>query len=310
MLASLAFIVLAILKPLELRAAVVDDQIAILLKEHSPLLSFPTDFTRDIVPKAIHSHNDYWREVPLLTALSFGAASVEADVFLINKTLYVGHEEAALTPNRTFESLYVNPLLHILSLQNPQSAFTVNQTQPNGVFDTASSLPLQLLVDIKTDGNVALPFILRALEPLRSKGYLTTFANGTLKTSAITVIGTGNSPLEGVKALEPRDYFFDAPLTQLTDPSLNTTWGPTLSPIASTDWNVAVGWNGIGNISQAQLGNLTKFVQDAHSVGIKARYWDLPGWPVRARRAVWEQLALNGVDWLNADDLKAAARFF
>jgi len=200
--------------------------------------------------------------------------------------------------------------LHILSLQNPQSAFTVNQTQPNGVFDTASSLPLQLLVDIKTDGNVALPFILRALEPLRSKGYLTTFANGTLKTSAITVIGTGNSPLEGVKALEPRDYFFDAPLTQLTDPSLNTTWGPTLSPIASTDWNVAVGWNGIGNISQAQLGNLTKFVQDAHSVGIKARYWDLPGWPVRARRAVWEQLALNGVDWLNADDLKAAARFF
>ena len=39
-------------------AAGVDDQIAILLKQHSPLLSYPTDYTRDIVPKAIHSHND------------------------------------------------------------------------------------------------------------------------------------------------------------------------------------------------------------------------------------------------------------
>jgi hypothetical protein len=39
-------------------AAGVDDQIAILLKENSSLLSYPTDFTRDIVPKSIHSHND------------------------------------------------------------------------------------------------------------------------------------------------------------------------------------------------------------------------------------------------------------
>jgi len=292
------------------KAAGVDDQIAILLKEHSPLLTYPTDFTRDIVPKAIHSHNDYWRQVPLLTALSYGVSSVEADVWLVDGMLFVGHEEAALTPNRTFESLYVNPLMQILEMQNPRNQFTVNQTTPNGVFDTDSGLPLQLLVDIKTDGVATLPFVLQALQPLRSKGYLTTFANGTLKTSAITVVGTGNSPLEGVKALNPRDYFFDAPLTQLTDPSLNTTWDPTLSPIASTDWDVAVGWNGIGNISDAQLGNLTKFVQDAHAVGIKARYWDLPGWPIGARRAVWNQLALAGVDWLNADDLKAAARFF
>ncbi len=30
-----------------------------------------------------------WRDVPLLTALSYGAASVEADVYLINGTLFV-----------------------------------------------------------------------------------------------------------------------------------------------------------------------------------------------------------------------------
>lgn len=30
-----------------------------------------------------------WRDVPLLSALSFGVASVEADVWLINGTLFV-----------------------------------------------------------------------------------------------------------------------------------------------------------------------------------------------------------------------------
>jgi hypothetical protein len=30
-----------------------------------------------------------WRDVPLLTALSFGVKSVEADVWLVGKTLYV-----------------------------------------------------------------------------------------------------------------------------------------------------------------------------------------------------------------------------
>jgi hypothetical protein len=129
----------------------------------------------------------------------------------------------------------------------------------------------------------ALPFVLAALEPLRSAGYLTTFANGSLKLSAVTVIGTGNSPLEPIKALEPRDFFFDAPLTELSVPT-NTTWSPTLSPIASTDYATAVGWSGIGNISDAQRANITRFVQDAQSRGINSRFWDTPGWPIFARQ--------------------------
>ncbi|KAI0652252.1 hypothetical protein C8Q79DRAFT_1005469 [Trametes meyenii] len=306
--------VLAILQVLAATTVVfaspgIDQQIAQLETSHSKLLQYPTQFTQAIVPKAIHSHNDYWRDVPLLTALSLGVSSVEADVSLFNGTLYVGHESAALTPDRTLDSLYIQPLLQILKKQNPRNAFTVNSTSPNGVFDTASSTSLQLLIDIKTDGVEALPFILKALQPLREGGYLTTFANGTLTTSAVTIVGTGNSPLEQVKALSPRDYFFDAPLTQLTDPSLNTTWDPTLSPLASTDYSVAVGWNGIGNISDDAKANITKFVGDAHALGIKARFWDTPGWPVYARENVWRALLEGGADWLNADDLIAASSF-
>ncbi|KAJ3771694.1 hypothetical protein FB446DRAFT_89485 [Lentinula raphanica] len=283
-------------------------QITMLEESNSTLLRYPTQFTQNIVPKQIHSHNDYWRDVPLLTALSFGVASVEADVWFINDTLFVGHELAALTPARTFDSLYVQPLLAILALQNPINAFTANQTSPNGVFDTSSGTPLQLLVDMKTDGDSTLPPVLAALQPLRRLNYLTTFINNTLTTSAITVVGTGNTPLQGIKSLSPRDVFFDAPLASLNhDP--DTIYNSTLSPIASTDYGVAIGWDGIGDISETQAGEVERLVADAHARGIKARFWDTPGWPVQARHAVWEVLAEKGADWLNADDLEAASRF-
>lgn len=71
---------------------------------------YPTDFTRGIEPvslnpsstvnsqlltlqqKPFHSHNDYWRDVPFYSGLAAGAISTEADVWLIDGTLYVGSE--------------------------------------------------------------------------------------------------------------------------------------------------------------------------------------------------------------------------
>jgi len=283
----------------------VDSQIAFLENSNSSLLVYPTQFTQGIVPKAIHSHNDYWRDVPLLSALSYGVASVEADVWLVDNELLVGHEPAALIKTRTFDSLYVQPLLQIINGLNPKNEYTAGATSVNGVFDTSSGTTLHLLVDIKTDGNLTLPFVLEALKPLRDAGFLATYySNGTYASSAITVIGTGNTPLAGVQALSPRDYFFDAPLIDLSD-----TYNATISPIASTDYEVAVGWSGVGNISDAQLGNITKFVNDAHSRGIQARFWDTPGWPISARTNVWQVLLENRVDWLNADDIEAASKF-
>jgi hypothetical protein len=149
----------------------------------------------------------------------------------------------------------------------------------------------------------ALPTILQALKPLRDAGYLTTYySNGTLVPSAITVIGTGNSPLDLVKALDPRDYFFDGPLADLT-----RDFKPTLSPIASTDYEVAVGWNGIGTIPDDKLAKLKQLIDNAHTLGIQARFWGAPGWPVSTRNNVWKVLLENDVDWLNADDVKAAS---
>lgn len=60
---------------------------------------YPTDFTRDIIPIRCHSHNDYWRKVPLFSAIRAGCISVEADVwhFKNDDTLYVGHSTSKST---------------------------------------------------------------------------------------------------------------------------------------------------------------------------------------------------------------------
>ncbi|KAG5735153.1 hypothetical protein E4T56_gene8391, partial [Termitomyces sp. T112] len=208
----------------------------------------------------------------------------EADVWIVDGQLLIGHEPAALTTDRTFDSLYIQPLVNILAMQNPSDEFTVNATSPNGVFDTSSGTPLQLLVDMKTDGTETLPFVLKALEPLRKANYLTTAVQGNLIMGVFTVVGTGNTPLEGIQALEPRDIFFDAPLNELANSS--TMWNASLAPLASVDYEAVVGWNGIQNITEEQRSTITSLVQTAHSLGIKARFWDTPAWPIQARNNV------------------------
>ena len=138
----------------------------ILNKAHeAPLYDYPTSLTQAIIPKYIHSHNDYWRDVPFYTALSVGAVSVEADVWLYNETLHVGHEQSALTSERTFQSLYINPILDTLHRQNPDSSFVTAPTH-NGVFDTDGEQTLYLFVDLKTEGTSTWPYVVRTLEPL------------------------------------------------------------------------------------------------------------------------------------------------
>ena len=58
-----------------------------------------------------HAHNDYEHKRPLFEALSHGFTSLEADVHLINGTIYVAHDpprDLAQTP--TLQALYLEPL--------------------------------------------------------------------------------------------------------------------------------------------------------------------------------------------------------
>ena len=146
------------------------------------------------------------------------------------------------------------------------------------------------------------------LQPLRDRGYLTTYENGVLTTGPVTVVGTGNTPLIGIKSLTRRDVFYDAPLTELTSTS-DTMWNVSLSPVASTDYVSVVGWDGISPITQEQQSTIQTLVQNANKLGIRARFWGTPGWPIEARSNIWRMLLASGQIWLNADDLEAASQF-
>ncbi|RAH77633.1 hypothetical protein BO86DRAFT_450848 [Aspergillus japonicus CBS 114.51] len=201
---------------------------------------YPTDFTRGVMPIPVHSHNDYWRDIPFYSGLSKGCISTEADVWLYNGTLYVGHDESSLTEKRTLESLYINPILDVLQRQNPTSRFVTSPTK-NGVFDTDTSQTLYFFIDLKTSGPETLDAVIKALEPLRARGYLTTLKdNSTITEGPVTVIGTGNTPLDLVGPVANRDYFFDAPLDRLDEDQFADVTG-LISPIASTNFVAAVG---------------------------------------------------------------------
>ncbi|KAF7538569.1 hypothetical protein G7054_g2804 [Neopestalotiopsis clavispora] len=273
--------------------------------DSNPAYKYPTQLTQGIIPKPIHSHNDYWRPVPFYSALAIGAVSTEADVWLYNETLYVGHEQSALSEERTLDSLYIQPILSVLRAENPESAFVSGPTK-NGVFDTSSGQTLYFFIDLKTDGPTTWPYVIEALAPLRDAGYLTTYNGSAVVSGPVTVIGTGNTPLDLVQGVEPRDYFYDGPLPTLATNNITKE----VSPIASTDFAVQFGEVRNQEFNSTQLELLDAQVAAAHAKGIAVRYWDLPGFPVGTRNAVWRTLWNAGVDLINVDDLEAVANFW
>ena len=91
-----------------------------------------------------HAHNDYEHPRPLLDALDHRFGSVEADIFLVGDQLLVAHDPADLDPTRTLESLYLDPL-------------AARVRANHGSVYRGYREPLQLLVDIKTEGSVDVP---------------------------------------------------------------------------------------------------------------------------------------------------------
>ena len=168
--------------------------------------------------------------MPLYSALTAGCISIEADVWLFDEELFVGHSTSSLARNRTLKALYIDPLMDILSKQNPVTEFHPgSDASLNGVFDTNPAQTLTLLIDFKTDGSATWPYVVEALEPLRSANYLT-HHNGTISIPGpITVVGTGNTPFLHIisNSTNPsHDIFFDAPLSQMWESSTTSDADP------------------------------------------------------------------------------------
>lgn len=149
------------------------------------------------------------------------------------------------------------------------------------------------------------PAVVDALAPLRDAGYLTNATNGKVSESAVTVVGSGGTPLSAVLAQTPRTLFFDAPLNKL-----NSTYTADVAPLASADLGADIVWFGLLPIDPARRDVIKGWFDTAHKQGAKTRFYNTMASPDYARDNVWTELLNDGEDWLNADDLPAAAKFY
>jgi hypothetical protein len=204
------------------------------------------DEARHALPIACHSHNDYLRPRPLFTALSNGCTSIEADVWLWNDMVLVGHTEGSLSVNRTLASLYIDPLLHMLEkklgsgspIESLETAGLANE-EVHGVFDADPSISLILLIDFKTDDTRLWHAVQKNLDPLRRKNLLT-YINGTETIrKPITVVLSGEAPFDNIVKQRPyRDIFFDAPLEIMAESSPYSL--PQMLPEGANDLSAAM----------------------------------------------------------------------
>ncbi|KAJ9639926.1 hypothetical protein H2201_007295 [Coniosporium apollinis] len=216
---------------------------------------------------------------------------------------------------RTFSSLYINPILDTLRRQNPTTAFVHEETR-NGVFDAAVSQTLYLFIDFKTRDGGEFEAAEEALQPLLDANYLTVYNGSAVVRGPVTIIGTGYTALSAVVAQEPRYIFYDAPLANLSRPGYENITS-AVSQIASTSFASNFGRvirqkaaDSEGPLNSTQLELLRGHVSTAHERGILTRYWATPGYPIGTRNAVWRTLVEEGVDLLNVDDLAGAAGFW
>ena len=230
-----------------------------------------------------HAHNDYEHPRPLLDALAQGFCSVEADIFLVEGRLLVAHETSQTKPERTLETLYLDPLQERVRQHG-------GRVYPGGPGFT-------LLIDLKTDGEVTYAALKPVLE--RYASILTEFTPTDIRTNAVTVILSGNRPLAVLAAESRRLAALDGRLTDL-----QSNLAVSLMPLVSDNGSAQFAWRGNGPLPSDQAERLRALVQTAHAQGRRIRFWGLPDQP-----AAWQALWDAGVDLINTDRLAELATF-
>nr|WSY56725.1 phosphatidylinositol-specific phospholipase C/glycerophosphodiester phosphodiesterase family protein [Streptomyces sp. NBC_00886] len=237
-----------------------------------------------------HAHNDYEHPRPLFDALDHRFGSVEADIFLVGDQLLIGHDATELDPSRTLESLYLDPLSALVKANH-------------GSVYRGWRKPLQLLIDIKTEGSSTYLELDRHLQ--RYKHLFTTYDHGRVHPGAVTNVISGDraarTPME---AQTVRRAFYDGRLADL-----GSSAPASFISLISDNWALNFTWLGDGAFPDAERQKLRAIVQQAHAAGQTVRFWNTPDVAGPARDALWGELLAAGVDFLNTDDLAGLEAF-
>jgi hypothetical protein len=230
-----------------------------------------------------HAHNDYRHSRPLLDALDHGFCSVEADIFLVDGALLVGHDLDETQAQRTLQRLYLDPLR--------------DRVKQNGGRVYAGGPDFTLLIDIKSAGEATYRVLHQVLA-----GYaemLTTVRGDQVAPGAVTVIVSGNRAASVIARDSPRFVGIDGRLGDL-----DSNLPAHLMPLISDHWGTHFRWDGEGPMPAAQRERLHSVVQQAHQAGRRVRFWATPEKP-----AMWRELYDAGVDLINTDQLLQLREF-
>lgn len=232
-----------------------------------------------------HAHNDYAHARPLQDALDAGFCSVEADIYLVDGQLLVAHDRDKVSPQRTLQGLYLDPL-------RERAARNGGNIHPGT--DTPA---FHLLIDLKSDGETTYRALHAVLE--RYRDIFTEFTETGITRRAVTAIISGNRP-KSLMAGQPVRYAgVDGRLSDLGkgDPA-------TLMPWISDNFTAHFQWRGDGEMPVSERARLRDIVARTHAEGKQLRFWATPDIP-----AMWQVLHAAGADWINTDRLAELSAF-
>jgi hypothetical protein len=230
-----------------------------------------------------HAHNDYHHEQPLFEALDLGFSSVEADIFLIDGELLVGHDKEELKPERTLRNLYLDPLLE--------------RVEQRGGHVHHRDAPFFLFIDIKDDANRTRRALTKVLADYAS--IVGSPNKRGAPRAAVTVVLSGSSPRRGIVVDGLRLAGADGPLSQLDSKAIAAEM-----PVISDNWGKHFGESNAASLSGTQLERLRVITSKAHESGRLVRFWATP-----ESEELWSVLLDNGVDLINTDELDRLANY-
>jgi alkaline phosphatase len=221
-----------------------------------------------------HSHNDYEQRTPYWMAWQAGFGSIEADIWLVDGRLLIGHDTVEIKSRRTLEEYYLKPL---------DSCIGMNKGYPYA--DTTRRL--QMLIDVKTDSVATLAALVSLLNRYPALE----------RTPSVRWVISGRRPLASRYTSYPGFIAFDGILHDHYSQA-------ALSRIVlmSDDLKYYTKWNGHEALPAADREVLEGSIAIAHKLHLPVRFWDAPDFP-----AAWQQLEDLRVDYLNTDHIRELA---
>lgn len=249
--------------------------------------NFP-DFQHTKVLYNAFAHNDYAHGRPLFDALEKGFNFIEADIHLIKGNLFVSHNRPFWPDKKkTLSALYLDPLFQIFQ-ENRQRIF------PN------SNRPLQLMIDIKTDGVSTYNILKKVLLPYQEM--LCSWENNVKQDGAINVIISGNRPINLVKNAPNRFVQIDGRIEDLAQ-----NYPSELMPMISDNFAKIFGrsWFFRKSIHPEGLKKLSEIAKITHQQNKTLRLWSCP-----EDESTWDNLLNAGVNYINTDHLDRLKNYF